>query len=179
MLQLSATVINQPILSLRTGGPIAATTIPVINPLNLKIEGFYCEDLLNKKQKKPLILLTQDIRDILKQGFVIDDYETLAQPEELVRLSDTLDARFELLGKTVETVSKQKVGKVVDFAVEMSTFYIQKLYIGQSLIKSFSGGQLSVDRTQIVEITDKKIIIQEILKGHKAKGTVPAGAPAT
>jgi len=180
MLELSASFIEQPVMSLRTGGPVAVIMSPIINPHNLKVEGFYCQDRFEKKKKgNTLILVTQDIRDILKQGLVINDYETLAQPDELVRLRDVLQTKFELIGKPVETVSKQKVGKVIDFATENSTFYIQKLYIAQSLLKSFSGGQLSIDRTQIVEITNKKIVIQEILKGHKAKGTVPASAPAT
>jgi hypothetical protein len=34
-------------------------------------------------------------------------------------------------------------------------------------------GQLSVDRSNILEITNRKIVIQDILKG------TPAGAPAT
>jgi len=160
-------------MSLRTSAPVATTTSFILNPNNLKVEGFYCEDRFEKG--KP-ILLTQDIRDILQQGLVINDYEVLAKADELVRLKDVLDLNFQLIGKQVVTTSKHKIGKVIDFAVETNTFYVQKIYVSQSLIKSLNAGQLSVDRTQIVEITNKKIVIQEILKGHKS--AVPAGAPA-
>lgn len=160
-------------MSLRTGGAVATATTPIINPNNLKIEGFYCIDRFDNNQ---LVLLTQDIRDFLNQGYVIDDHEVLTEPGELIRLQETIGLNFQLIGKHVETISKEKIGKVTDFAAESTTFYIQKLYVGQSLLKNLSSSQLSVDRTQIVEITNKKIIIQEILKGHKAP--VPAGITA-
>jgi sporulation protein YlmC with PRC-barrel domain len=119
-----------------------------------------------------LVLLYQDIRDIIPQGFVIDDHDVLVEPSELVRLKDVLAIDFKLIGKPVVTVSKQRVGKVSDFATEIETFYIQKIYVSQNMLKSFTGGNLGIDRNQINEITDKKIIINELLKG------VPAGAGA-
>jgi len=92
--------------------------------------------------------------------------------DELVRLKKVLDLNFELLGKQVVTTDRQKVGKVSDYAVETTTMFIQKLYASQSLLKSFTGGSLSIDRTQIVEITNKKVVINELLKG------APAAAPS-
>lgn len=172
MLQLSASLINRPVLSLRTGGTIAQTLRAIINPNNLKIEGFYCQDRLSKDMP---VLLSQDIRDFIKQGIVVNDHDVLSDPIELVRLKKVLELDFELLGKPVYTVSKERVGKVQDFAADGDTLYIQKLYVGQSILKSLGSGQLSVDRAQIVEITNKKIIIQEILKPTKSR--VPVTAP--
>jgi hypothetical protein len=40
--------------------------------------------------------------------------------------------------------------------------FIQKLYVAQALRKSLTVSALSVDRTQIVEITDRKIIINDL-----------------
>lgn len=169
MLQLSGTILDKQILSLRTGSPIADVLTPIINPNNLKIEGFYCQDTIEKTQ---LVLLYQDIRDILPQGIVVNDYDVLANPEDLVRLKEILDLNFELIGKHVETISHEKVGKVSDYAFESATMYIQKLYVSQSLLKSFTGGNLSVDRSQIHEITPKRVVINDLLE------TAPAAAPA-
>lgn len=173
MLQLSSTIINQPVLSLRTGGQIATALDPIFNPNDLKIEGFYCEDRFEKKQ---LILLTQDIRDRPKQGFVVNDHEVLAEPEELVRLKEILEIQFELIGKLVVGKNKQRIGKVLDYAVDDASLYVQKLYVSQNLLKSFSGGNLSVDRSQIIEITDRKIVINDPLQG--VKDQIPASAPS-
>ncbi len=170
MLQLSASLLNnKSVLSLRTGGSIAVITSPIINPNNLKIEGFYCQD---PRDKKELILLYQDIRDILPQGYVVNDYEVLSEAHDLVRLQKILALNFQLTGKQVVTVSKEKIGKVSDYAVDTDTMFIQKIYVAQSIMKSFSGGSLSIDRTQINEITPSRIIINDLLK------TVPAPVPA-
>lgn len=161
-------------MSLRTSGQVATALAPIINPNNLKIEGFYCEDRF--ENKGPLILLTQDIRDTLPQGYVINDHEVLVAPDELVRLQKILRVNFQLLGKQVVTADKQKVGKVTDWAAETTTYYIQKIYVNRSLLKSISAGQLSIDRSQIVEITSKKIVVQELLKPQKAPLTITSPA---
>lgn len=152
---------------------MATVVAPIFNPNNLKIEGFYCQDRFDKK--KNLVLLYQDIRDVLPDGYVVNDHEVLTDPNELVRLKDLLELDFELLGKQVVTVSKQKVGKVSDYATEMETMYVQKIYVSQSLLKNFTGGSLSIDRSQVQEITPRRIIINDLAKGAPA----PAGAIAS
>src|SRR5579872_3444461 len=97
MLQLSQSLINRPILSLRTGTIVATGSIPIFNPHNLKIEGFYCQDRFDKK--KTLIMLYQNIRDLSQKGFIVNDHEDLVDPQELVRLKQILELNFELIGK--------------------------------------------------------------------------------
>lgn len=176
MLQLSGSIINHSVMSLRTGAPVATATAAIINPNNLKIEGFYCLDSFDKK--KQLVLLYQDIRDVVPQGLVVNDHDVLVEPSELIRLKDIIALQFELIGKPVTSVSKQKIGKVSDWAVETQTMFVQKLYVAQSLIKNFAGGSLSVDRTQIVEITNRKIVIQDPQKPVRTTGAQPSPAPA-
>jgi uncharacterized protein YrrD len=173
MLQLSAALLNKSVLSLRTGAPIATITAPIFNPNNLKIEGFYCQDRFNKK--KELILLYQDIRDIMSNGYVVNDHDVLVEAGELVRLKSVLELNFELLGKQVVTTNKQKVGKVSDYATEMETMFVQKIYVAQSILKSFTGGSLSIDRNQVVEITPRRIIINELIKNAPAAARAAAG----
>lgn len=159
MLQLSKNLFNVPVMSLRTGGKVAMALKPIINPNNLKIEGWYCQDSFEKKK---LILLSQDVRDIVPQGIAINDYENLVEPSELVRMRKMLEVEFELLSKTVYTDSGRRLGKVNDYAVDSSSNFIQKLYITQPVYRNISGGQLSIDRSQIVEITDKRITVRDV-----------------
>lgn len=171
MLQLSGTMLNRNVLSLRTGSPIAVISGSIINPDNLKIEGFYCEDVTDHKQ---LVLLYQDIRDVLPQGVVVDDFDALADPTDLVRLEKVLALSFELIGKPVETISRSKLGKVSDYAFESVTMYIQKVYVSQSILKSLTGGNLSIDRNQVQEITPKKVIINDLLQPTRVTAAAPA-----
>lgn len=170
MFVLTKMLINQSVMSLRTGSQIATAVEPIINPNNLKIEGFYCLD--SREKHGPLVLLHRDIRDVLPAGLVVDDYEVLAEPEDLIRLKKVMGYHFELIGKPVYTENKKKLGKVTDYATEPQSMMIQKLYAVQSIFTNFSGGSLSIDRNQIIEVTHDKIIVKELLQPIKS------GAPS-
>lgn len=166
MLLLSKSITEQPIMSLRSGGRVATAHQPIFNPDNLKIVGFHATDNISSEH---LVLLTQDIREHIDKGFVIDDVDTLAEPEDLVRLKDILEINFILNGKAVATDKKKKIGKVSDYAVDSISYYVQKLYVTQSIMKNFAQGELSVDRKQIIEVTDDKIVIKDPQQLTKAR----------
>lgn len=171
MLQLSGSLLHRSVLSLRTGGVVGTTLSAIINPNNLKLEGFYC---LEAFEKKTTVLLYQDIRDNIPQGLVVNDHDALVDPAELVRLKKTMDLHFELIGKKVVTTSHHKLGKVSDYATEMDTMYIQKVYVAQSVFKNLTGGNLGIDRSQIVEITDKKIVVHDLAQKVPARANAVA-----
>ena len=172
MLLLSAKLKDQSVLSLRTGGQVASAKAPIINPNNMQVIGFYCDDHFSNKE---LILLTQDIREHIRAGFVINDHEALVEEEDLVRIKDIIGIQYDPVGKLVVTDHKRKLGRVSDYAVDGESLYIKKLYIAPRMLKSITGTQLSVDRTQILEVNDKKIIVKEATE--KGEQQVQVTAP--
>lgn len=176
MLLMGQQLLNKSVMSLRTGGPIGKIVNIVVDPNNLKIEGWLVDDTARRQRS---ILLSQDVRDIIEQGFVVNDHEALTDPAELVRLQSILDLKFELIGKQVITEDKHRIGKVNDYAFEKNGFFIQKLYINQSVLKSLSGGGAIVDRNQIIEITNKRIIVRNATVPGKVGAVQPAGNQAS
>ncbi len=83
-----------------------------------------------------------------------------------------MELNFVVIDKAVHTTDKKRLGKVTDYAVDISSMYIQKIYVGQSVLKSFSGGQLSIDRSQITEVTNSKIVVNDPLQGKQ----IPLGS---
>lgn len=158
MLRLSTSYINRSILSLRTGGHIGIAKSPIINPNNLKIEGWYADDAYEKGE---FILPAQEIRDLITKGLVVNDHDALTHPEDMVRLTEIINLKFNLIGKTVSTESGKKLGKISDYAVNDENYYVQKLYINPSILHGLTQEQLLIDRSQIIEITDKKIIVSD------------------
>jgi sporulation protein YlmC with PRC-barrel domain len=173
MLKLYESTPGTSILSLRTGSPIATIISPVINPNNLYIEGWHVED---SRSRQPLILLSKDIRDVLPQGFAVNDHEVLSSPDELIRLEELIKLRFELLGLKVTSESGSRYGKINDYAFETKNLYVQKLYVAQSLVKNFSGGTLSIDRSQIIEVTNRRVIIEEPTDKSRVRAPSPGVA---
>jgi len=170
MFRLSENLRVMPVVSLRTGGRIAATEELIINPHNLKVEGWYCKDAYSKET---LILVVADVREIMPQGIAVDDHSALVEPGELIRLKEVLDIQFSVLGKGVVTESGQRLGKVSEFALDSDSFFVAKLYVAQPIYKNIAGGQLVIDRDQIVEITDKKITVKDTTEPLKATAFTP------
>lgn len=173
MLRLKQSIVNLAVMSLRTGGRVATAHDPIINPNNLKIEGWYCSDTFSKQR---LVLLAKDVRDFVPQGIAIDDHEVLAEPEDLVRLKETLELGFQVIGKQVLTDKKRRIGKVADYALDTDTMKIQKLYVSRPVFRSMTDAQLSIDRSQIVEITNRKIVIRDVDIKVDARQQRPAAA---
>lgn len=173
MLRLKQHIVNLPVMSLRTGGRVAVANEPIINPNNLLIEGWYCTDSFSKQT---LVLLSKDVRDFVPQGIAIDDHEVLTEPEELIRLREIMELNFQLIGKSVTTNHRRRLGKVSDYALDSLNMKIQKLYVSRPVYKSLSDGQLSIDRSQIIEITDRRVVVRDV--DVKASAGVTSTAPA-
>ena len=171
MLKLYESTPGSNVMSLRTGSPVGTIISPIINPNNLYVEGWFVKEPRSNDQ---LILLSNDIRDVLPQGFAINDHDALSQPTELIRLNDVLELNFKLLNLKVTSEGGKAYGKINDYAFETKNFFIQKLYVGQSLVKNFSGGSLSVDRSQIIEVTNKRVVIEDPTENSRSRAPSPS-----
>lgn len=170
---MSKGLFRQPIISLRSEGVVGTAEEPIINPHNLKIIGWWCRGGGGQQ-----VLLADGVREVMPDGLAVDDESALATPNELVRHRDVLDIRFRLLEKPVRT-KRQKLGKVSDFAYDESMF-IKKLYVSRSITKIFSSEDtLIIDRDQVLEVTDKHILVEDAEITAGAEEKVPAGAPVT
>ena len=96
----------------------------------------------------------------------------LSDPEDLIRLKEIINLKFGLINKRVETVSKEKIGKVNDYVVDLDSMYIQKLHVNKPIYKHLNNNSLIIDRSQINEITPSRIIINDLLN----PGLAEAGA---
>lgn len=166
MLILTNDLINKQVLSIRNGLPVASVIGPIVNPNNLKIDGFYCRDRYSKEE---LILLSQDIRETVPAGYIVDDHDVLASSVDLVRLKEVLDLRFTLVGKPVVTSSGSKVGKISDYATDLDSLIIIKLYIVQPIYRHIGNGNIIIERNQITEITPRKIVVDDIFGKVRAQ----------
>jgi len=169
MMILSQDYYDKSVLSLRTGGEVGIAIAPIINPNTLKIEGWYAQA---RGEKVEYILPATEIRDVIGKGLVVDDHSALTPTEDMVRLKDVVALRFDLLDKQVSTESGRKLGKVGDFAVDNQSNYIKKLYVNPSLLRGLTSGQMLIDRSHIIEITNSKIIVSDATIRDRA------GAPA-
>jgi len=170
---LSKNLYRVPIISLRLGAPVGIAVEPIINPHNLKIVGWWCN---MPGQREDMVLLADEVREIMDKGIAVNDEDALCDPNDLVRHKEILQIHFSLLDKPVKT-KRQKLGKISDFSYNDGLF-VQKLYVERSLVKIFAGEDtLVVDRTQIIEVTDKYILVRDSDIKVGAEEMSPAALP--
>lgn len=175
MLLLSTKLQNIPIISVRGGARIGVITEPIVNPHNLHIDGFWCTTV---HSKDPLVLLDMDIREFSPRGIVIDDHLGLSEPDELVRLKNILDIRYQLENKAV-LASGKKQGKVAEYAIDDKSLFVQKLYVIPPMWKgSIAGTRLIFDRASIIEVTDTHISVNGPEEKAGTKLTIGAKVPS-
>jgi uncharacterized protein YrrD len=163
---LASHIKNLPVLSLQNGAPVATTGEPIINRDKLELVAVYCKSGFWRQSTH--VIMSRDIREIARQGLVIDSLDEIEEIGEIVRLKKIVDARFNPIGMNVVTEAGDALGKVEDYTLNVKGFHIQKLYVKQSILKNLLLNNLVIDRTQIVEIADKKFVVRDA-KLPKAK----------
>lgn len=84
----------------------------------------------------------------------------------------------QLINLPVETKSNEFLGKIVDLEIDIESYNIRKLQVKSSnLIRGLFEGVLIIDQSQIHEITQEKIIVEDGAKKVKDKKTLNIQLP--
>ncbi len=170
MLLLSSKITALPVMSLQTGAKIAQITHTVIDPATLDIVAYRIED--KKLDSDNWLLLASDIREVSDIGLIIDSVDELVKEEDMIKLKDTLALRFNLIDMNVIDDKKTKLGRIYDFTVDPIQFRIHQLYVKRPLIKSLQTSDLIINRTQIVEVNNKNIVVNSASLDDKVQPSV-------
>ena len=154
-------LLNFPVLSLHVGGAVAVTKQAIIDPENLKIMAYTMEGPIMKNDPEiGDILDLNDVREVSDQGFIVDSADVFTFREDVVRLDEIIKLDFNLVGLKVIDESGRKIGKVVDYTLDTKTFMVYQLIVQRPVMASFLDPQLTINRSQIVEIDDFKVVIK-------------------
>lgn len=146
-----------PIMSLQTGAELCKTTRPLINPENLHIIAYEVEG--RGLRQNPSLLRTNDIREISRLGFIIDDNDELVEPGDIIALDALRKLHFNLIGMHVIDERGKKIGSVEDYIIDSDAFIVMQLLIRSPLMQRLNNTSNLINRTQIVEINDKNIVV--------------------
>lgn len=158
MLILSKRLYNTPVMSLQTGGELARTRDALIDPSTLDILAYRLEG--NHLEHPSTIILTRDIREFGSIGIIVDSSDELMDENDIIKIKNVAELNFQIIGINVKQKDGKQLGKVHDYALDARHFSIQQLYVKQSIFRSFSTHELIINRSQIVEISNKDIIVQ-------------------
>ena len=149
---------NMPVISLQTGDTVAQLRLPLLEMSTLRIAAFRCEEL---QTGHPLVLLPRDIRQFASDGLLIDNEDELTDPSEVVRLSPLLKQDFNPLGKSVVSDLGRRLGVIENYALDLDSQHVQTILVKPPMLRALLGSNLSIDRTQIVDVTPKKVVVRD------------------
>lgn len=169
MLINASSLIGTRILSLQLGGAIAEVDNLIVDPDNLQIVAFHLSGPVIGGETGD-ILDARSIREFSRLGFIIDDTDELVFRTDVVRIDKIMSLNFHLVGLKVVTEKGKKLGKVIDFIVDPSSLLTQQLVVQRPALKSFLDPELTIHRSQIVEVDDFKVTVKDATE----KATAPA-----
>lgn len=163
-------MLRMPVMSLHVGGRVADTSEAIVDPEDLRVIAYTLDGPLVKKDPEVGdILSTDDIREVGDSGLIVDSTDRFVERGDVVRFDEVMDLRFNLIGLKVVTQDGKKIGKVSDYTLDSSTFMIYQLIVQRPFMSSLIDPELTINRSQIVEIDDYKVTI----KHDKAQIKVP------
>lgn len=158
MLISASQLLDKPVMSLQTGKELARTNFTIINPHNLSVIAYRASGpLLDKKLS---YLKISDIREIGTMGFIIDSSDEFIEFDDIINDKAVFEMQFVLNGLHVVDESRHKLGKVIDYVLDIDSFIIEQLIVRRPILKSLRDDELIIHRGQIIEITDDLIVIK-------------------
>jgi uncharacterized protein YrrD len=145
-------------MSLQTGGRLAHTQKPIIDPANLKIVAFEIDGPL--LSEKPALLRVADIREMGRVGMIINSNDEIIGVHDVIKIEKLYDLGFPLIGMPVVDDHRHRLGKVEDYTVDTDSFVIQQLTVKRGFFKGLNDTGLLIGRSQIIEINDNEIIVK-------------------
>lgn len=157
MLIAGSRLIHTPVMGLQTGGELARTTQPIVDPRTLEVLAYeIAGPLLNEH---PSLLRIADVREFSDIGMIVDSSDEFVSPDDIIKLGEIYKLHFDIMGMHVIDEKKRKLGKVNGYTIDTNGFLIQQFSVKRPLLKSLNDTELLIHRTQITEINDDAIIV--------------------
>lgn len=145
-------------MSLQTGAEIARTSEAIIDPAVLDVIAYHVAG--PRLEANDTILLTNDIREVSDIGFIVDSADELTVAEDVIKVQKVLALHFQLIGLDVVDDRKHKLGKLYNYTIDPLSFTIHQLYIRRPLLRSLQTSDLIINRSQIIEVNNKSVIVR-------------------
>ena len=160
MLVNNSQLIRCPVLSLHVGQPIAETVAPIIDPNDLKIVGFIVRGGVVGGEIGN-ILRTESVREYSNLGMIVDSEDVFVSRADVIKIDEIMSLEFKLVGLKCVTKKGTKLGKIIGYTVEPTTFENMQIVVQRPAFKAFIDPELIISRNEIVEVDDYTVTVKD------------------
>lgn len=158
-------------MSLQTGGEIAQTTRAVVDPARLQVLAYELAGPL--LAAKPMLLRVVDVREFSDIGMIVDSIDELVEPTDVIKLDKIYRLQFNPVGMRVISTTRKAIGRVHSYTIDTEGFYIIQLAVKPTLLTRIREAELLIHRSQVREINDDAIVIEEREEVKEEPSLVP------
>ena len=82
-------------------------------------------------------------------------------PDDVIKIRDVLTLDFDLNGMGVKSKKGSKMGKIRDYVIDPENFTVRQLIVQRPILKAFLDPELTINTSQVVEVTDYDVIVKD------------------
>jgi sporulation protein YlmC with PRC-barrel domain len=151
-------IVKTPVMSLQTGAQLAVVDRILIGPRDLLVVAYVLDG--PSLVEHPSFLRPTDVRELSNLGFIVDSSDEFVGLDDVIKIQQVYEFEFELLHKPVIDDKRHRLGKVQSYNLDSASFSVQQLVVKRPLLKSINESELLIDRQQVLEISDERILVR-------------------
>ena len=155
MIYTASSLVGKPVASIRLNAEVGQISGILLDPNRLMVAGFWVR---TRSDPRPLLLLTEDVRQLTSQQAIVDDRQQLVEPSDLPKLRSILAINYLIPGKKV-VADGRKIGIAQDFNFNNTTYLVSHIAARASGWQRLRVNQLVFERRQITGLDDRKITV--------------------
>lgn len=168
MLILQKQYIGMTVVSVQSGMPCGKVSQLIIDPNKLSVA------LIGVLEPRSTsYLLPTDVRFMSEDRMFIDAEHKLSEAEDLLRHQDIIKDHFTPVGCKVVTESRKRLGKVSDYALDDTSWLVEKLYVGGGILANPLLEDKIISRADVVNVNKGTITVRDLANRAHKPLTIP------
>jgi uncharacterized protein YrrD len=174
MIRFTTDIVGAQILLFQEQATLGPVKRIVFSSESLDVLGLLAYDPILKKE---VVLLPRNIKKMIQDIIVADGYDTLGDPQDVIRIHEAMREDIQVIKEVVVTESGQKLGRVTTATIDTLSWKISRLYVNPPLGLKGLTKELLIPAKKIVKIEKKQIIVSDDFATVKGIKTVPVPKP--
>lgn len=151
-------ILNTPILNFSKRELLGAIHDVIIHPDTGKIEAFWVKSV--STESKYAILQSQDILRWTNAVY-IEDASVIAEPDEIIRITEILNKKSPIVGNRVENKDGQYYGRVISLCFNTETFYLTQIDVRKQFMGILTWSRRLFPFSRIIKVLPSSIVIDD------------------
>lgn len=163
-------LIHTPVMSLQTGAELARISRVLVDPRNLTITAYELEGPV--LDEHPSFIRPIDVRELSNLGLIVDSSDEFVGLNDVIKIREVYDFAFDLINLEVIDDKKHRLGKVRSYNLDSESFAVQQLVVKRPLLHSLNEGELTIGRSQILEINNTRVLVKSTFEKEPLKESI-------